>query len=158
MLVCNRHLEGSKGDINVIKYNYADYEKEKCRIWFNRLFTELKWRSERSWFTKSIKLNQIQGLLFGAFSSTFDKHRDRVLNYESFKEFTMKGTHALEKLRQSRRGDVHASLSLRPSLNDPLITEEEETNKQSPDDIFYSWECVSLVMKHRTYDFVIKDR
>ena len=54
MFVCNRHLEGSKGDVNVIKYNYANYQKEKCRIWFDRLFTTLKIKSERSFLATKV--------------------------------------------------------------------------------------------------------
>ena len=36
--------------------------------------------------------------------------------------------------------------------------EANKDNTKSPDDIFYSWECVSIMVETRTIDFVIKNR
>lgn len=76
------------------KYNYCDLKHQSCYIWFDSEFKSLYWKSSSKLFSfkSSIKLDNIQGLIFGAFSSSFSAHQKYVLNYDKFKDFTSIGT------------------------------------------------------------------
>jgi hypothetical protein len=75
--------------MKAVKYNYCGLNHQDCYLWFDNNFTALNWKSStKIWNLKSkIKLSEVSGVIFGAFSSAFSEHKKYVLNYSKFKSF-----------------------------------------------------------------------
>ena len=54
------------------------------RLWFSRDFNKIIWKNENKWFKESCKVADITGIIFGAFSTTFEQNKDYMLNFARF--------------------------------------------------------------------------
>ena len=72
------------GGINCFKYNYSNERFQNVKIWFSRNLQTLYYKNPDKLFSSSINIKDIQGVLFGAISSTFNNHQRFVPNYDRF--------------------------------------------------------------------------
>ena len=93
--------------MNVTKYNYTDSNSKNVKLWLKDDFTELFWKQDGKLLKSSLKADQINGILFGAFSSTFTKHKEYALNFDKFKS-TLSVSPTKDK--RGRRMGVNVSL------------------------------------------------
>ena len=69
-----KQIFSMKNGIRGVKYNYSDNEHQNITLWFDSDFSSLYWRKDSSLRWTSIKVSQIKGILYGSFSSIFDRH------------------------------------------------------------------------------------
>ncbi|CDW84009.1 UNKNOWN [Stylonychia lemnae] len=151
----------------------SNYRNDRVKIWISNDGNKINWRKVNSQtqslldLTSSVKIKNIYGLIFGAFSSTFENHKEFVLNYQRFSRLTNQNN----KRSSSQKGSSPGSnIKIRQRRQAKSYTmslhqgDKHENNLQrsaalkTEDKIFYSWECVSLMTLKRTYDFVITER
>lgn len=112
-----------------VKFHYGKVKQSEIRIQLSKneksiIITYFDGKRKPS----THKISSYEGLLYGALSSTFMQHQQRILAM-------------LEIQKESRKNPI-AEFVLRKA-------EEEQA--------FHSWECFSLIKGIRTHDFKIKD-
>ena len=131
-----------KKGVTGVKYNYSNNEHQNITLWFENNFRDLCWRKDQNIRWSSLKVSQIKGIIYGSFTSTFDRHQQYVNGYYRFKNALPHGSKRDPTKR--RQGIVPNQLHIQPG-------------SMSDHGVYYVWECVSLIMEDRTYDFVIKE-
>ena len=104
--------QSKSGGIKAIKYNYTKENRKEVRMWFNDDFSKLCWKNDEKFFKSNCKVSQIRGIIFGAFSATFEKHKAYVHNFDKFQQFTLQDLNP--NIR--RRSDVNRRSTKRKSL------------------------------------------
>ena len=166
--------------IEAIKHNYSNngYRRVKLRLSEDKkslcyadidasksLFSRI--RGERV-----IEFSSLRGFLFGAVSSTFARKRKQVVGAMSFQRSLIleeKSNYARAQLRRQsapshrpsnagrQEETSYASYMAASDFQQDDIVRQQTLKLSTKDDMFYSWECVSLVQGSHTADFVIKD-
>ena len=104
-----------------------------------------------------IPFSKIKGFLYGAVSGTFEHRRRDVMGAMLFqKTLAIDPYHLKSSKRHSSGEELAASVRLKTSPT-TILRRLKSMDLNHYNDLFYTWECVSLVLENYTVDFVIKD-
>ena len=151
----------------MIKHNYTNAEckrviltlsKDNKSLYYrdiapnSKLYALLKGR-------RVIRFSEIKGFLYGAVSETFEHRRRDVVGAMLFQKTLTTDPHNLMLRKRGSIGNSHnEQQSVFTHQSPTKVLQRLKTMKLSEySDLFYSWECVSLVLENYTVDFVIKD-
>ena len=104
---------------------------------------------------RSISFESMKGFLYGALTQTFINRRQGCLQAMSKEKMKVMKQY---NIKHSFGNNDSGTFSHILRENKQVALRKMKTMKLSKvDDLFYSWECVSLVLDSSTVDFVIKD-
>ena len=180
-----------KNGIVVIKHNYTNFEHKRVKIFLakdgsNLYYDQIDPSSKLKAFlrgSRNISFSNIVGVVYGPFSSTFEKRKPMVLDAMNFEQsmyqtFTQ-DEHDHHKMFDTEKESLEddklsggADSEKLSVYHQKLFMDQDEYDNQQKraaksqrhlqfmvsDKMFYAWECISIVLKNRTtIDLVIKD-
>ena len=105
--------------------------------------------------SRYIGFDKMQGFLYGAVTETFVNRRKDCLHAMMAEKAKVIDPHNLKHKYRADNSDVFSHVTRESKA---VMLKRLKTMKLSTkDNLFYSWECVSLVLENCTVDFVIKD-
>lgn len=97
----------------------------------------------------------MQGFLYGAVTETFVNRRKDCLHAMMEEKAKVIDPHNLK--HKYRDGDSNVFSHVTRESKAVMLKRLKTMKLSTKDNLFYSWECVSLVLENCTVDFVIKD-
>eukprot|EP00347_Sterkiella_histriomuscorum_P014968 403358814 len=125
-----------KQGIKARKFHYSRKSNKECILTINQDQTQMIWSYTNLRKSSSLQISDIQGLVYGAFSCTFNQYKEDI-----FKGIQAKNNYLNRKATINAQKNLKKYEKMSHQINEP----------------FYCWECVSIITLHRTIDFVIEN-